>query len=125
MAKQVFAAMLVGLCAAGCAGAASGRGDTEGIEGRVTLGPTCPVEIQGSPCPDRPFATGVVVTDGSGRAVAEVRSSDDGSFRVALPPGTYTVVAKHVGPGGSKPVRVIVRSARFTRVVVRVDSGIR
>lgn len=83
-------------------------GDT-GIDGTVTLGPTCPVERIDSPCPDRPYAAHITIWRGDIQ-VAETRSGDDGRFRVILPPGTYRVVGETAGtfPHGSEVQATVV-----------------
>jgi hypothetical protein len=63
-----------------------------GIEGNVTIGPMCPVERIDSPCPDQPYAATIVIKDASGKEVARAHSAGDGRFRVALKPGSYTLV---------------------------------
>ncbi len=93
----------------------------------MLVGPTCPVEQAGSPCPDRPLATDLEIVSGSD-VVATVRSGSDGRFRVALEPGRYTI-----RPGGDTtvglprgtPVDVTVSPHTFTSVTVPFDSGIR
>jgi hypothetical protein len=100
---------------------------TSGIEGRVTIGPGCPVLQQGSPCPDTPYAATVqVVADG--RVVASGRSSDDGAFRVPVAPGTYTVRGIPLDDGiATAPdvPGVTVRAGAFARADLSFDSGIR
>jgi len=99
-------------------------GDT-GIDGTVTLGPTCPVERIDSPCPDRPYAARITIWRG-GVQVAETRSGDDGRFRIILPPGTYRVVGETAGtfPRGSE-VQAVVVVGQMAPVQIRYDSGIR
>jgi Carboxypeptidase regulatory-like domain len=90
------------------------------------LGPTCPVQTQENPCPDRPIAADVVVTNADGKQVASAHSGKDGKFRVAVPPGTYEVGATNLnGIQLSKAVSVTVPAGRFVEVTVPVDSGIR
>jgi hypothetical protein len=101
---------------------------TSGIEGRVTIGPGCPVLQQGSPCPDTPYAATVqVVADG--RVVASGRSSDDGAFRVPVAPGTYTVRGIPLDDSGIAIAPdvpgVTVRAGAFARADLSFDSGIR
>ncbi len=60
------------------------------IEGRVTAGPTCPVEQFNRPCPPRPVVTNVEARVGT-RVVVSTRSAADGSYRLEVPAGTYTV----------------------------------
>jgi hypothetical protein len=119
---------LVGVLAvallAGCARAPdSGSGDT-GIAGTVRVGPTCPVEQAGSPCPDRALSTDLEILSGTS-VIARVRSGDDGRFRVALEPGVYTIRSGSTEPPTLSPVQVRVPPTAFAGVTLRFDSGIR
>jgi hypothetical protein len=113
-----------------CADAAivggSGNG-ASGIQGKVLLGPMCPVQQAGSPCPDKPIKADITVTDADGKTVATAHSGADGTYRVSLPAGSYTVAAKR--PDGSfgfgKPVTVEVSRGTFVHLNLVVDSGIR
>jgi hypothetical protein len=117
------AILVLGACGRGSSGDAS-----SGIEGRVTIGPTCPVERPDSPCPDAPFVATVRVMSGSD-VVASETSANDGTFRIAVPPGTYTVEADPASGGGVAHGialnDVVVHAGVFTHVNVTVDSGIR
>jgi hypothetical protein len=101
--------------------------DEGGIFGQVLLGPISPVERLGQ-VNERPYEADVRVLDaGDGREVARFRSRADGMFRLGLPPGTYRLLPS---PGGSVYPRateqtVSVEAARFTRVIIRYDTGIR
>jgi hypothetical protein len=118
--------LLLTSCAAGST--AGGDESTSGVRGRVLLGPICPVEMEGSPCPDEPAGGVEVRAIRDGEAVAEATSDADGRFELLLEPGTYTLKAV-IGPDGpgmfAKPVEVTVSSGGFVDVVVPVDSGIR
>jgi hypothetical protein len=60
--------------------------------------------------------------------VAETTVAADGSYRVPLDPGTYTIEPIPVGGGGSPSAAqrsAVVRAGAFTRVDLTVDSGIR
>jgi len=118
--------VLLLLAAVACGNGSAG--DTgSGIEGRVTIGPQCPVEQMGSPCPDAPYEALITVTR-DGNTVEQTHSGADGTFRIALPPGTYRVVAGPVD-GSSMPfgrqVEVVVQAGTLTHVDLSVDSGIR
>ena len=110
-------------------GNGSGAGDgTSGISGTVTIGPTCPVERADSPCPPTPYAANITIEDG-GDVVATGRSGEHGAYRIAVPPGEYTVTAEPVVPNPiaqAQPVEhVKVVSGAFATVDISFDSGIR
>jgi hypothetical protein len=125
--RLAFAIGIVALIASACARVAgSGGTASQGIEGKVLLGPACPVEIQGSPCPDVPIPAEVIVNDLDGNKVASQMADKDGRFRIGLDPGTYEVTAGHLkGIQFAKPATVTVGSDAYTHVDVLVDSGIR
>jgi hypothetical protein len=126
---SVVVASLLAACAEGAAGDGGGTptGDS-GISGIVTLGPTCPVQREDSPCPDKAYQATLRVVDANGDVVATVKTAEDGTFRVAVPPGTYTVDAGPPHSGGfpvAHPVEVTVEAHGFTEVTVQFDTGIR
>ena len=105
-----------------------------GIEGRVLVGPTCPVERADSPCPDRPVSVALAIYSAAAanNPVATVTSDADGRFHVELPPGTYTVQRAPCDATSPQcafpritPVDVTVQLAAFTQVTVQGDTGIR
>lgn len=103
--------------------AASGE---SGIEGTVTIGPTCPVQRIDSPCPDRPYQATITALDGADRKVAEARSGADGRFRLLLPAGTYTLRPESSGAfPHAREQSVAVENGRITPVQIVFDSGIR
>jgi hypothetical protein len=102
------------------------------LSGTAMAGPTCPVE-QDPPDPDcaeRPVAGAeIVVLDASGSVVARVTTEEDGTFRVALEPGSYQLVPQPVdGLMGGAPAAVAV-DLEADRVPAPVnlayDTGIR
>ncbi len=92
----------------------------------MTIGPTCPVERPGSPCPDRAYPTTIVVTDSSGSEVARAPTDSAGQFLISIAAGDYTLteVTSGVYP---HPVTLAVHVApdAYTFVHVVLDSGIR
>jgi hypothetical protein len=113
------------LTACGLAPATPGTG----IRGLVLLGPLCPVEIEGQPCPDQPYATGLVVTNVDGaRELKQFSSNTDGSFLVDVPAGEYAIrsaAAAAVLPYCATNETVIVRPGGYTEAIVYCDTGIR
>ena len=116
------------LIAAQCDGDGNGNPPSSGIDGLVTIGPVCPVERIDTPCPDKPHQATIVVQDEGGREVARVQSGEDGRFRLALAPGTYTLAPQSSNPGGlpyAPEQQVDVRAGEYTQVSIQFDSGIR
>ncbi len=116
-----------GLALAAC-GLPAPTGDS-GIEGQVTIGPTCPVERVDQPCPDKPFQAEVTVESAAnGREVLRFTSGTDGRFRVALAPGTYRLVPRSPQGGAlprAEPLDVTVPQGQYVTADIRFDSGIR
>ena len=120
--RSIVAVVMLCVCAACGTGAGAPGG---GVQGRVTSGPTCPVEIQGSPCPPAVW-TGTVRATASDGSVRDTTTGADGSYHMALQPGTYTVtpVVPGGGPPTAKPVTVVVGDS-MQILDLQVDSGIR
>ncbi|MDO8514555.1 MAG: carboxypeptidase-like regulatory domain-containing protein [bacterium] len=101
------------------------------IQGRVTLGPTCPVEtVPPDPsCATQPYPYQTTVTaTGGGRSVT-VPTDAAGSFRVSLTPGTYTVSAaggNNTFPSCAKAEQSVeLKAGQTTTVDISCDTGIR
>ena len=121
--------LLIGLalCLAGC-GTSPASSMNSGIQGLVQVGPTCPVQRINSPCPPRPVAATVVVRNAQGAEVKRFQSAGDGSFKVDLAPGSYTLVGLPIGSSFLPrpiPTTATVAEGRYTTVDVEYDSGIR
>jgi hypothetical protein len=101
-----------------------------GIVGTVILGPTCPVGSEPGaydpvPCLT-PYAAQLVVLDANNTVAARVSSTDDGSFRVDLPPGDYVITPLGGDPFPiAQPLNVRVTVGEYVAVQVNYDSGIR
>ncbi|MBA3737449.1 MAG: carboxypeptidase regulatory-like domain-containing protein [Actinobacteria bacterium] len=120
-----FAPVLVALAVASCVGDGAGDGSS-GIRGQALSGPQCPVEVQGSPCPDLPYEGTVIVTDTESGEEVTVQTDAEGRFELSLEPGTYEVsIVAETSPPFAKPQTVTVEPGVFTVIVVSVDTGIR
>ncbi|MDR3643388.1 MAG: hypothetical protein P4L74_07245 [Candidatus Doudnabacteria bacterium] len=102
---------------------------TSGIEGKITLGPTCPVErMPPDPnCADKPYQAMVIVKTADGqKEITRFTSQTDGTFKQALKPGTYLLVSvsAQVYPRGVQQT-VIVNANTFSQVTISYDTGIR
>ncbi len=115
------------------AASCTGNGDTvtigdSGIDGLVTIGPTCPVVQEDTPCPDQPYQATIVVLEESGEEVTRVTSGEDGRFRLRLAPRSYTLVPQSPNAGAppfASEVAVEVKEHEFAEVAIAYDSGIR
>ena len=106
----------------------SGDGSS-GIEGLITIGPTCPVARAEDPCPDKLYQATVQVYQGK-TLLTQVTSDVQGMFRLSLEAGSYTLRPQTPAGQGiihpvSREVPVLVEAGKFTQVTVQYDSGIR
>jgi hypothetical protein len=127
--RRLAILMVLATLPAACAGEIHHGSVASGIQGRVTVGPQCPVEVAGSPCPDAPFAATITVRLTNGDPVLDTDTAEDGRFRIPLPPGTYTIEAEPLRQNDIArmlPVDpVSVRPGAYTTVPISFDSGIR
>jgi hypothetical protein len=115
----------------GCGGETDPAENGSGIAGVVRLGPQCPVEVEGQPCPDLPAArVKVLIAEqqpgelyGAGDPVAETTTDAKGRFRVALEPGAYVVTAE--AGMSCEHMDAVVTAGAFTNIDVPCDTGIR
>ncbi len=127
----VLGPALLALLAACTGEPVKGPPESSGIEGIVLLCPQCPVEREGSPCPDEPFqaATVDVYTADRKQKVATFTSDAAGRFRVGLLPGDYYLNPLPPDPGSPLPAgfaqTVTVQQMKWTQVTLQYDTGIR
>ncbi len=102
---------------------------TSGIEGRVQIGPICPVLREGTPCPDQPYQATIAVWNAERTEKVHTFTTDeDGRFRVLLAPGEYYIDPQSPNPGvPPAPITqtVTVPPDRFVQITIEYDSGIR
>lgn len=104
--------------------------DTQVIRGVVNAGPTCPVEtIPPDPnCADRPVAGAELWVLDDDIMVRRTTSAADGSFELALPPGSYQLYPQPVeGLMGTAPMQEIQIDVGVPHpeLVISYDTGIR
>ena len=113
---------LVLLCACVAATAAQASTVPNGLYGKVTRGPITPVCVAEQPCSE-PAAGAVLQFWGGGRLVGRTVTHADGTYRIALPAGAYSVTA--VSRRKLDPATTVVRPNRFRHVDFSIDTGIR
>ncbi|MGB8702781.1 MAG: carboxypeptidase-like regulatory domain-containing protein [Thermosynechococcaceae cyanobacterium] len=98
-----------------------------GIQGKVLMGPACPVMRVDRPCPDRPYSAKLAIVNERGEVVSQIDSDAAGSFAVKLPPGTYTVKSAQEGvmPFMKEQPSVTVAPDQMAEVTLHFDSGMR
>lgn len=93
-----------------------------GLYGVLTRGPITPVCTAGVPC-TAPVVGARLVFARNGHDVASTMTAARGAYRIALPPGTYSVRA--VSRRRLVPGTATVRAGRFRHVDLSIDTGIR
>lgn len=97
-----------------------------GIYGRITAGPTCPVERPDQPCPPRPVVA-TVEAQHRHHTVASAKSNSAGDYAVGVPrAGTYTVVVDTGSTFPRCPTKTVtVAKSQSVQVDITCDTGIR
>ena len=99
------------------------------IAGHVVIGPFCPVEKAGQPCPTPPEAYSsrqLVVYENDGVTIKQKSKIDaKGNYKVTLPPGNYYIQIDPAGIGPSPKQIAIVKSFETSVVDFIIDTGIR
>jgi hypothetical protein len=97
-----------------------------GVRGTVAAGPTCPVERIDHPCPPSPVHAEIDARDAGGRTAASTRTASDGTYALAVPAGSYTLV---VVTGAMFPrcpeTPAVVAPGAVTTSNITCDTGIR
>lgn len=102
-------------------GARPAQSSTAIISGTVSRGPLTPNQPGGSPGNAPVAGARIDVSTPGGTAIASAQSDPQGNFRVAVPPGTYTVTA----PGlRARPATVTVSAGEEKHVDIAIDTGI-
>lgn len=104
----------------------------EGIlEGKVNIGPICPVERPDTPCPVPPEAYAsrmiFVYKKGQNTVYGQVSIKSDGTYQTALPPGEYVVGLKPNGIDSSAdvPTEIVIKEGEITTLDINIDTGSR
>lgn len=100
------------------------------LEGKVTIGPFCPVERFDSPCPIPPgtyISRQAVVYQSDGKTeVVKVSLDQNGNYRLELSPGDYLVdIVPGAGIAKSVPKAVIIQAGQTAKLNFDLDTGVR
>jgi hypothetical protein len=100
-------------------------GSGSGIAGEVIIRPVRPHATIGEQNL-KPYQATIEVIDSDGRVVRSIQSDPAGTFRIEVPPGTYTLQPQSPGlyPRASAQT-VVVEPKAFTQVRITYDTGIR
>ena len=117
---KIVVALVGALCLLG--GTAEGSTVKSGLYGTVTRGPITPVCVAEQPC-SAPVSGAVIVFSRSGGEAARTRTATNGTYRIALTPGTYLVRVLQARP--VDPATAGVPRGHFRHVDFSIDTGIR
>jgi len=98
---------------------------TTGLYGTVHRGPITPVCRVEEPCDGPAHVT--LVFSRLGQVVARVRTREDGSYRIRLRPGRYSVrtTSTSIFERRTNPAAATVPRVGYRRVDFNIDTGIR
>ena len=102
------------------------------LEGNVSIGPLRPAERAGEPPPLPPpeayalRSISIFKEDGA-TLVTSVKINPDGTYRVALPPGTYVVGIGRTGMDRARglPKTIVIPAGQTVRLDISIDTGMR
>jgi len=111
----------------------SGAGSTTSavgyVSGHVSIGPNCPVEQVGKPCPPPPAAYSsreVVVYEKDGITIKEKsKINAQGDYKITLAPGIYFIQINPAGIGPGEKKQVTIVSTQTSTIDFDIDTGIR
>lgn len=99
------------------------------VTGHINIGPFCPVQIEGHPCPVPPEAYSsrkVLVYESNSTTVKEkVNIDSKGDYKVTLTPGTYFLQVDPAGIGAGEKKKVVVVASKTSTVDFDIDTGMR
>ena len=130
MKKVIFISLILSLITISILGGCMPKTEEEinsGIYGIVTIGPIKPVEREGE-INYKPYqATIIIKTENGLVEIKRFTSNNDGTFKVYLKPGKYTLEplkSNEPYPIGS-PVEVEIKPNQFSEINTSYDTGIR
>ncbi len=101
------------------------------LEGRVSVGPICPVEREGEPCkvPPEVYTSREVLafTPDKKSLMARIHLDTEGKYRFELDPGTYVVelAPNGIDSSGDLPKTITIEAGKSQVFDFSIDTGIR
>jgi hypothetical protein len=105
------------------------------LEGKISIGPLCPVETNPTspacqPTEETYKAWAIAVwTNNEKSKVKDITPSLDGTYKINLPVGNYTIDfdTKHDNVAGSNnlPISITIETETTTKADINIDTGIR
>jgi hypothetical protein len=100
------------------------------IEGIVNIGPFCPVERPGEPCPIPSGAYQrilIIASLSTGKRIMETHPDETGQYRFSLPPGCYIITVDHpyMPSSPSEFGPFVLQSGEVLHLDIDIDTGIR
>jgi len=102
-----------------------------GLEGKISIGPICPVERNPPDPACQPkaetYQAWPIAVLQDDKKITTIVAKADGTFHIELPPGTYTVdheKQQHFGKG-TLPATVTIKSGETETLDIQIDTGIR
>jgi hypothetical protein len=121
--RLMYTLVLVAVSFAAFAGGSTAS-PRSGLYGTVRRGPITPVCRVGVAC-DAP-ARNVILTFSRTGLVRRIQASEQGAYRIGLPPGIYSVRTNSKAFGQTpRPARVHVRAGHLDKISFMIDTGIR
>lgn len=103
---------------------------TGNLQGKVTIGPICPVERIDNPCvtPPEAYAAREFSVTQRGKTITTFHADMTGNYIISLVPGTYIVTSAKTGIGYMSkdlPATVAIKAGETSMLNIDVDTGIR
>ena len=99
------------------------------IEGKVNIGPFCPVEPpSGCPPPPGTYTSRKIILQPSFGNRILIPLNETGYFQARVKTGTYEVNLTNctfLGCGNALPMTIVINSDQVTKIVIEIDTGIR
>ncbi len=100
------------------------------LEGKIAIGPLCPVERY-PPDPhcqptEETYKAYPIAVYASGTKVTQIQPFANGTYKIELPAGEYTVdLEKQHRFGKNLPATVFIKKGEITTLNIDIDTGIR